>query len=352
MKRRKILTGVLSAVLLLIIVLLFGIYFMFHGQLKAMKTIEKLDTGLYFMEYKGDYGFDDFLAQGGADSDEAVGVYLSQFLSHGFYSMQPETGKQGCSTIQTKTQSEGYLFGRNYDWKDCTVMIVQTKPDNGYASISTCNMDFLRFGEDYLPESFLNKMLALSAVYVPLDGMNEKGLCVADLMIDTEETTNQNTGKVSLTTTTAIRLILDHAATVEEALDLLSKYDMHSSAGMMHHLAIADVYGNSVVVEYIDNEMKVTETPVVTNFYLTPGEKYGIGSEQSKQRYEILNICLADENCEDMAQLKSALQSVSQKEMGAEYEMTVWSILYDQKERSVEYYFRENFEESYRYELK
>lgn len=106
----------------------------------------------------------------------------------------------------------------NVDWQDCTIMIVETKPENGYASVSTCNMDFLGFGEDYLPEGFLNKMLALSAVYVPLDGMNEMGLCVADLMIDTDENICQDTGKTSLTTTTAIRLLLDKAATVDEAV--------------------------------------------------------------------------------------------------------------------------------------
>lgn len=85
-------------------------------------------------------------------------------------------------------------------------MIVQTKPEHGYASVSICNMDYLWFGEDYLPEGFGNQMLALASVYVPLDGMNEKGLCVADLMIDVDEKTCQDTGKKDLTTTMAIRL--------------------------------------------------------------------------------------------------------------------------------------------------
>ena len=63
--------------------------------------------------------------------------------------------------------------------------------------------------------------------------------------------------------------------------------------GMMVHLAMADKTGRSVVVEYINNEMLVTETPVVTNFYLAEGEKHGIGTQQSHRRYELLTERLA-----------------------------------------------------------
>ena len=54
-------------------------------------------------------------------------------------------------------------------------------------------------------------------------------------------------------------------ANVDEALTLLQQYDLHASMGMMIHFALADTTGRGVVVEYINNEMVVTETPVVTN---------------------------------------------------------------------------------------
>ena len=59
--------------------------------------------------------------------------------------------------------------------------------------------------------------MTLAAPYAPLDGMNEKGLAVGVLLIDTKPT-NQNTKKVDITTTTAIRLMLDKAKNVDEAL--------------------------------------------------------------------------------------------------------------------------------------
>ncbi len=75
---------------------------------------------------------------------------------------------------------------------------------------------------------------------------------------------------------------------MDEAINLLRQYGMHASMGMMVHFAIGDNTGRGVVVEYVDNQMVVTETPVVTNFYLAEGSKHGIGSQQSHERYDIL----------------------------------------------------------------
>ena len=66
-----------------------------------------------------------------------------------------------------------------------------------------------------------------------MDGINEKGLCVAVLMIEDSDVTEQDTGKPGITTTTAVRLLLDQAADVDEAIRLLEQYDMNSSAGII-----------------------------------------------------------------------------------------------------------------------
>ena len=126
--------------------------------------------------------------------------------------------------------------------------------------------------EDKLPETFKEKIITLATPYAPLDGINEKGLTVAVLRIG-DEPTNQDTGKVDIMTTTAIRLMLDKAADVEEALALLEQYDMHSSAGACYHFQISDARGKSVVVEYVDNEYEVIPAEnnyqMVTNFLLS-----------------------------------------------------------------------------------
>ena len=250
--RKKVLKCFGAVIAVLLIVFIAGVWTMFGTFVTAANSIEKLEDSLYVMEYKGDYGFDKFLAQGGAASDSAVADYLVSFLSCGFYKIESDvqTGNFGCSTICTRDENGVVLFGRNYDWEECLAIIVHTVPDDGYESVSICCLDFLGFSEGYAPDgSMMERMQTLAAIYVPLDGMNEKGLMVADLMAGDKEQTNQQTEKPDLTTTTAIRLLLDKAATVEEAIALLGRYDMNSSIDSAHHLSIADAGGNSVVVE-------------------------------------------------------------------------------------------------------
>lgn len=339
--------GILAACMVILAV---GSWWLFGSFLKAANSIEKLEDGLYAMEYNGDYGFDNFLAQGGAASDSEVAKYLVSFLSHGFYKMESDvqTGEFGCSTICTEDKNGVVLFGRNYDWKECRAIIVHTVPENGYESISTCCLDFLGFDENYAPDgSMMERMQTLAAIYVPMDGMNEKGLMIADLMAGDNEATHQQTDKVDLTTTTAIRLLLDKAADVDEAVAMLRRYDMHASMDTAHHLSIADAGGKSVVVEYVNGEMLVTETKIVTNHYLADCEKKGIGSEQSHLRFDTL---AAHTGPADEIGVRDLLESVAQKnypQTAGSYEKTMWSIVYCPEGRCADFYFAENYEHSY-----
>lgn len=80
--------------------------------------------------------------------------------------------------------------------------------------------------------SLPDNIQAMIAMYAPLDGMNEKGLAVSVNMIQDGAAVSQNTSKPDITTTTAIRLLLNNAADVNEAIELLDQYDTHSSMGM------------------------------------------------------------------------------------------------------------------------
>ena len=311
-------------------------------QVTPTSEITELETGLSMVRYEGEYGFDTFLEQGGAASDTDVADYITSFLAQ-------EINLDGtpfcCSTLSVENQDGGYLFGRNFDWNACSGLIVSVKPENGYASVSTVNVDFIHAGGidlSKLPDS----VRAVISLYAPLDGMNEKGLAVSVNMIQDSVSINQDTAKPDLTTTTAVRLLLDQAANVEEALELLQQYDFHSSMGMMVHLALADAKGRSVAVEYVDNEMIVIETPVVTNFYLADGEKQGIGTAQSHNRYEILTQMLEERGAMRETEVRDALDSVSKDNFG-EFESTEWSIVMNQETKELIYYHRENYETAY-----
>ncbi len=314
----------------------------------TISEIKLLESGLSTVQFKEDYYFDKYIEQGGASSDKEVIQFLKDnILSNVDIEFQSNTF--GCSTISSLGTNK--LFGRNFDWNHCNALIIQSKPPTGYASISTVNMDFIQTSAGFLLDLLPDNIKTIAALYAPLDGMNEKGLCVAVNMISDNTTIEQNSNKPDITTTTAIRLLLDKAANVEETIALLQQYDMHASMGMMVHFAISDVSGKSVAVEYINNEMVVTETPVLTNFYVSEGKKYGIGSAQSHERYDILTKVLFDNDNITTEQMKNALDSVS-KDNFNEYEATEWSIIFNQTSGEVTYYHRENYQNGYTFDVK
>ena len=321
-----------------------------NNYIVTTSEITKLERGFSAVRYDGDYSFDRFLEQGGAKSDQDVLKFLTENIFGKDYGLQMGKDTFGCSTISVKNSDGGYLFGRNFDWQSCDALVVTAYPTNGYTSISTVNLDFIKQGAEFVSYYISDEVMSTAALYAPLDGMNEKGLCVSVNMIQDNATISQDTGKPDITTTTAIRLMLDKAATTEEALDLLRQYDLHASMNYMVHFAIADSEGNSVAVEYIDNEMIVTRTPVLTNFYLAEGEKNGVGTQQSHTRFEILTRTLEENTDMTVPEVRDVLDSVS-KDNFNEYESTEWSIVFDQSALTAIYYHRENYETGYPFQL-
>lgn len=316
-----------------------------HDSINLTSELTVLTEHLSALGFEGDDFFEAFLESGGASADSDVINFIAEKL--GTSGLSLDGNPFGCSTVAAESPDGERLFGRNFDWDHCDALIVKSKPKNGYASISTVNTDFI---EGMSSSSLPDKAKALIALYAPLDGMNEKGLAVSVNRISDSEKISQNTEKSDLTTTTAIRLLLNKAATVDEAIKLLNKYDFHSSMNFVVHLAIADADGNSVVVEYINNEMSVVKTPIVTNFYLTQGEKYGIGTQQSHTRYEILQERLR-QGAMTMDDMRDALSSVSKRNFG-EFESTEWSVVFNQTTGEVHYYHRENYENKYTFTVK
>lgn len=313
------------------------------------EEILQLEDGLSAVRVEGEDGFTEFLARGGAASDREVVEYLTEEILSHIPGLIFGGNPFGCSTISVSGENGGYFFGRNFDWNSCDAMIVSAKPAQGYASVSTVNTDFIQAGGVDISD-LPDHIQAMIGLYAPLDGMNEMGLAVSVNMIQDSDTIEQDTDKPDITTTTAIRLLLNQAADVEEAISLLDQYDLHASMGMMIHFAIADAGGRSVVVEYVDNKMLVTDTPVVTNFYIAQGEKYGVGTSQSHMRFDILQEALGQHDTMSAADVRDALDSVS-KDNFDEFESTEWSIVMDQESKEMTWYHRENFGKGYTFRI-
>lgn len=338
----------MMVLLVLLVIICAALSLMFGNEAATLATIERVgDEDLFTMEYRGDYGLDEFLETGASSDAELVQFIVSQVL-HGI-PLKFELPDLGCSTFAAGLADGTPVFGRNFDMYDSPAMLLTTRPKNGYASISMVNLAYIGYNAGYLPTDMKSSIMALAGPYVPLDGVNEKGLAVGVLLIDTEST-NQQTEKVDITTTSAIRLMLDRAATVEEAVALLEQYDMHASAGSCYHFHIADAQGGSVVVEYIDDVMHVVQSDAATNFLLTPGE-YDFGT--GEDRYAILRSTL-DANggvFADTAEAMDLLAAVKQVPREGKKSTTQWSCIYDQNSASVEVVMDMNYDQVYTFSL-
>ena len=337
---------ILISLATILIIVVIGTGVLFYGELKIINSIKKLadDKPIYYMEIDGDYHFEEFLKLGGASSDKEVSAFLTKCISKGFYTVDVKESGPACSTISAMSPEGSHVWGRNFDWTDSVPIIVKCVPKDGYSSISTCEFKNITSRPDAVPESIANKMLAIASLYVPMDGINEAGLCIADLEVNEGGMITNDTDKSNLTITTAIRLILNKAATVEEAIELLKIYDIFASGGISHHLAISDATGASVAVEFVDGELIVVNTNSLTNFNIAKGNT-AAGGENSKQRFEqLISTYKENKGILTSDQVKKVLAQVSQSEGNW---ITQWSIMYDHKFKTVNYYFNCDFEKVY-----
>ena len=334
----------LAALAVLVVLVLLGAlvgWLMFRRELAITGTIRKLGvpSPAYFMEVKGDYYFEEFLASGGGSCDAEVSGFLSRKISKGFYQAPVGEYREGCSVLSAMSGEGDHLWGRNYDWSASVPIIVRHIPEEGYPSLSTCDFRHITLNAKTTPEGMADKIMAIAALYVPMDGVNSAGLCVADLQVNEGGMPNPDTDKPDLTVTTAIRLLLNKAATVDEALALLAQYDIHPSGGISHHLAVSDVSGKSVAVEFTEDGFTAVDTAVVTNFNLANGDP-SAGGESAETRYNALMGFFLDSQAATAKRVKAAMSHVVQDDADG---ATQWTVVYDQSVPFVTWYFQGDF---------
>lgn len=92
--------------------------------------------------------------------------------------------------------------------------------------------------------------------YYQMDGMNEADLAVSSLD-EPEEQAGFDPNKKTLWFTTVLRLLLDNAKDVNEAITLLQSYNIDF---ISNHFIISDRSGDSVVIEFTRGQMKAVRS--------------------------------------------------------------------------------------------
>lgn len=329
-KGKKAVCRILTGMGLVLLIILIAVPVLFWNELRSLMSLEKVDDyGMYQMTYYGDYGFDEFL-EVGAGNDADIETFVTGRLLKGLPINLGVTG-DGCTAFAVKDENGNILFGRNFDFTYAPSLQLYTAPDHGYASVSTVNLAFAGYSGDDLPDgSFIDRFLTLAAPFLPFDGMNEKGLGIALLAVP-EADVPCDPDKITLNTTTAIRLVLDKAATVEEAIALLKQYNIYFSGGIECHYLIADASGHSAIVEYVNQGLCIVETEagyqIASNFIAYDGLNIGEGFTEFERYDRVQNAIEANGGLLEAGQAVQLLADVGVFDGDAD--KLQWSVLYN-----------------------
>ena len=386
-KSVKIISWILAAILLLAVVLGAAVWIVWHNEISTLMSIEllqdrndaHLDGAVYTMEVSGGFYLEDFIAQGGVSDDGELIGFITDHLTKGLIPLAMESPEIGCSSFTARTEDGDVLFGRNYDFSKTNTVIVRTEgTGDRHSTISTVDLQFLSIDPEKNVDGILNKVMMLAAPYAPLDGINDAGVSCGIYMTyqggETTVATDQNTEKPDFTSTTLLRLILDYADTVEDAVKIASSYDLHDSAMTSYHYMVADATGRSAILEWVgetdesdndgsarqlvvtysdsddsigENESK-SDFQVVTNFILQPGYYSSPEEKKGLDRYERLwaDINTAEGTFADEAEAMELLKTVGRREWKNDDKngCTVHSVIYNLTDRTALWVPNENFD--------
>lgn len=350
------------------------------GKLEMIHSMKDLDGNgrLYEIDYNQDYMLDSVMQPGITEQTELF-RHIASLL---FDNLPAENAEvkygAGCSAFAAQeAEGKGFLMGRNYDFRHFTpdnksylptsAILVRTAPEGGKKSISMVDGLNLGFGQGFYNDGKTDLSMLMALPYAALDGINEDGFAIGVLALN-EKQTNQQTGKQRIGTTVAIRMMLDKASTVREAIEMLKNYDMdmRGNGHSNYHFFMADATGDYAIVEYTFDkdrtEPKVMEVftaddslRCVTNFYVAPsmtGTTDGWGSSHGKDRYENLRKTL-DEKKHVMKEDEAMqlLEKVSQPPTEELTSQTQWSALYNLTEKTLRLTILREFAKEYNFRI-
>ena len=372
---QKIAITIIAIMLILILALVITVIAVWHNEIRSVMSIQKLseadhshrDGAVYEMTVYGDYGLDDYVAQGGTKGDEELKAFVSKLITKGLFKIDTGTAEvTGCSSFTASAENGDRLYARNYDLRETSTCIVHTNPGGGrHSSVSTVDLKFLGVEPSGI-DSIVQKLKCSVTPYIPVDGMNDAGVACAVHMSHQPGATAQNTGKPGTSPTVLIRLILDHADSVEEAVELAQQYDMYDSGGHSYQMIVADSTGKSAILNWTNGTDAADEDTEGRKLHVTYNENgasqymtnfvviddyYEEGAElEGLDRYEIIEKALEENGSvfADKAAAMGVLQSAGKRLLlGPEsVKITVHSIVYDLSDRTAIWVGNEHYDEA------
>lgn len=346
----------------------FGDASYFENLWPTMSSLRRVGDNMYLLDYQYDYNIDDLMEKGVSSAVELL-AYASSHILGGAFDFQMGQWGTGCSAYEAHNENGDHFMGRNFDYMDAPCYVVWTHPDDAYASISMVDGTFMLTFDHLKPLSTMGRFQSLLAPYLCLDGMNETGFAISVLQIHADGT-KQDTGKTDMFTTAMIRCCLDKCATVNEAIELFKSFDLQDtialgySLGCCFHYMLTDATGDAAVIEYVNNEIRVTragdkgfDNLFVTNYYLAPDGGVGMDSydPEGMERYDIIANTLTNNN--GILNFDQAFDLLSDVHLNYRHDnnlydiTTLWSCLYNNTQRTMSLAARMDYSNIYTFSV-
>jgi predicted choloylglycine hydrolase len=189
----------------------------------------------------------------------------------------------------------------------------------------------------------------LDAPFIPFDGLNDQGLAVGMMAVPHAEG-GEDPRKVTISDLSAIRLILDYASNLSEAIALLQDFNIDFGQGPPLHFLVSDAAGDSAVIEFIDGQVLVIEGvdtwQVSTNFLFSEEKPVGAGSSCWRYNKAYTALQEADGNL-SMSNALLVLKDLSQS---GSYP-TIWSVVYNLTSKEIELVVGKEYSTIYKFNL-
>jgi hypothetical protein len=219
-----------------------------ESQWKTLQTPREIDSlPLYVLEYRNDYDFDAFLEKG---------VETPWYCDP---NINGTPGIDECTVFPVSNADGDRRATIHLHAPQIPYLVLFTYPSGGFASVSLVSLGRMGYpaapGEERLFDKLDHRIGLLEAPYWPVSGINVHGLFAAVFAVGGGPKISES-GKVTLAGPHGLRLILDRAKNIEQAAELLQKYN--TNAAGVHHYFIADVSGRSIVMKHTEAGMVIT----------------------------------------------------------------------------------------------
>ena len=348
----------------------------------SMVDLEGDKGRIYEINYTEDYKLDAALD---ADIDGVpalLGFVMQNLLDVQSTKPQAVSYDAGCSAFACPDKTSGdFLMGRNFDFNhiDATtgertmipVIAVHTAPKGGKKSVSFVDGLFIGYKSGFYTDGKSDLSMLMALPYVLLDGINEDGFAICVLKLDGKPTKQEQPGKKKIFTTVAMRMLLDRASTVKEAVEMLKQYNMcMDSDPASYHYLMADATGDFAIAEYTNADLEQHPDKMevhtgddawryVTNFYVSPSmadTDHGFNhSTHGMARYLTLRDRLAQLNyrttpAEAFALLQDVAQGPEHPELSTGF--TQWTEVYNLSRKSLTLSILREWNKSFEFKVK